>query len=109
MFVLRNLAPTAQEIDSIREGNLREAHEKILEKEVKKITGGGDSSSFESVNSVGERGRQPQARDHQGFGAGEGALDPLHDRPLWITWRWGRFLWPRQSLMVAPKSTMPAG
>ena len=49
-------SPTSQELEAIRERILREAHLNF-EKEVKKLTGGGGSSTFESANSVGERAK----------------------------------------------------
>ena len=49
-------SPTQQEVEAVRERVLREAEERFA-KEIRKISGGGDSASFESVTSAGgERG-----------------------------------------------------
>ena len=45
-------SPTQQEVETIRERVLREAEERFA-KEVRKISGGGNSASFESVTSAG--------------------------------------------------------
>ena len=45
-------SPTQQEVEAVRERVLREAEERFA-KEIRKISGGGDSASFESVTSAG--------------------------------------------------------
>ena len=73
-------SPTSQELEAIRERILREAHLNF-EKEVKKLTGGGGSSTFESANSVGERAKLRGSTDGQGGNSGDGVGESLPDRP----------------------------
>ena len=73
-------SPTAQELEAIRERILSEAHLNF-EKEVKRLTGGGDSSTFESANSVGERVKLRGSTDGQGGNPGDGAGESLPDQP----------------------------
>ncbi|CAK9109276.1 unnamed protein product [Durusdinium trenchii] len=59
------------ELEAIRERILREAHLNF-EKEVKKLTSGGGSSTFESANSVGERAKLRGSTDGQSGNSGDG-------------------------------------
>ena len=52
-------SPTHLEVEAIREKVLKEA-ETLFAREIKKITGGGESSSFESVPSAGREQGQPR-------------------------------------------------